>query len=117
MKTHAMRAGTNSSHVTPHMQDAASCAFDNGTEVLLTKAALAAGVPEAFSYAKGILLLIVTYLAWEQGFMLANRWAVAGFITDNLSRGLRDNARPFITVEWFGSCKDWSLLSLNAKEW
>ena len=104
MNTHAEEAGTNNSHVPHDVQDAASCAFDNGTEVLLTKAAHAAAVPEAFSYAKGVLLLIVTYLAWEQGFMLANRWAVAGSISDDWSRGLHDNARPFITVECFGSC-------------
>ncbi|CAL5229225.1 g12509 [Coccomyxa viridis] len=58
--------------------DAASYAFENGTEFLLTKTALAAAVPEAFSYAKGILLLIVTYLAWEQGYMLASRRTKSG---------------------------------------
>ena len=73
MKMHGMGAGTNNSHVISDVQDAASCAFDNGTEFLLTKTALAAAVPEAFSYAKCILVFIVAYLAWEQGYMLASR--------------------------------------------
>ena len=88
MKSHAMGASTDISCVPSSVQDAASYAFENGTEFLLTKTALAAAVPEAFSYAKGILLLIVTYLAWEQGYMLASRWANAGSISDDMSISL-----------------------------
>ena len=101
MKSHAMGASTDISCVPSSVQDAASYALENGTEFLLTKTALAAAVPEAFSYAKGILLLIVTYLAWEQGYMLASRWANAGSISDDMSRGLRDNANPSISVGCF----------------
>ncbi len=106
MKMHAMGAGTDDLYVPSDVQVAASCAFDNGTEFLLTKTALPAAVPEAFSYAKCILVLIVTFIAWEQGYMLASRWANAGSISDDMSRGLRDNAKPLIPVGCFEPLKD-----------
>lgn len=57
------------------MQDAMSCAFSNGTGLLMGKEA-SGGATEAFGYAKAIIVLIVLYLAWEQGVMLASRWVL-----------------------------------------
>jgi len=50
-----------------------SCDYSNGTDVLLNKTALGGAEPEAFSYAKAMIVLTILYLAWEQGFMLASR--------------------------------------------
>ena len=58
------------------MQDAMSCAFSNGTGLLMDKEA-SGGATEAFGYVKAIIVLIGFYLAWEQGMMLASRWALS----------------------------------------
>lgn len=63
------------------MQDAMSCAFSNGTGLLMGKEA-SGGAMEAFGYVKAVLVLIFVYLAWEQGVMLASRWALS--TTDGL---------------------------------
>ena len=58
------------------MQDAMSCAFSNGTGLLMGKEA-SGGAMEAFGYVKAIVVLIFLYLAWEQGVMLASRWVLS----------------------------------------
>ena len=92
MESQALESGKVTECAAHCVQDAASYAFSNGTDVLLTRGALAAAVPEAFSYAKSIVVLVVMYLAWEQGYMLASRSGEIGFLSVDMSRGLYHNA-------------------------
>ncbi len=57
------------------MQDVMSCAFRNGTGLLMGKEA-SVGATGALGCVKAMTVLMVLYLAWEQGAMLASRWAL-----------------------------------------